>query len=526
MGALSLGLPLQNEAASLFRFDFDEGAGNTVTNTAGTLTGVLGQLVDTPVLPLTNGSTPAGTVGERSLTLADPDGFLVLDGTNAPALSAIDTPITAEAWIFIPEGAIPRYEAIVGYGDTWKLGLTAAGEIAFTLRTVADVSVVGLVPPIGVWTHVATVWEPGVGVTFYVDGVDSGFVAETRGLRAPVTPYLGIGGNGALSEPLNGSIDRVRVHRAVLTADQLDSVAASPKAPLATTIVSLGLNEEAAPYANAGTLGGSGIPAQPVIVANVAPKFVTDSPTGKAGDFALSFDNTDLLRVEDPAQVVSLVGEGLTGDFTVQVWVKPGAIPNARAVLFGSFGPGGALSFSLTSDRKIFVTTYGIADIPTQAGFPNDGLWHHLAVVHTAGQNLKFYVDGVLGDTLAYSNGLNTRAETWFWIGSEFAGGLRYVGLMDRLQLATDAVAPKDLDYLAIPGVIPGTPELEIGTAVSVAWPTTGTGFILQSTTDLVEPKTWVNVSASPTVVGEKYYTLLPITETKTFYRLFRPDGP
>jgi hypothetical protein len=41
-----------------------------------------------------------------------------------------------------------------------------------------------------------------------------------------------------------------------------------------------------------------------------------------------------------------------------------------------------------------------------------------------------------------------------------------------------------------------------------------------------VEPKTWVNVSASPTVISEKYYTLLPITEAKTFYRLFRPDGP
>ncbi len=40
-----------------------------------------------------------------------------------------------------------------------------------------------------------------------------------------------------------------------------------------------------------------------------------------------------------------------------------------------------------------------------------------------------------------------------------------------------------------------------------------------------MEPKTWVNVSASPTVIGEKYYTLLPITEAKTFYRLFRPDG-
>lgn len=148
--------------------------------------------------------------------------------------------------------------------------------------------------------------------------------------------------------------------------------------------------------------------------------------------------------------------------------------------MFGYFGVGGALSFSVTSDRRLFVTTYGILDIPTAASIPNDGLWHHVAVVHQQGVNLRFYVDGLLGDTIAYTSGLNVRGNAFFWIGSEFSGGLPYAGLLDRLQLDNAIIEPDDLDYLAIPGVIPDTPELSIGTAVSVSWPVGGTGFVLQ----------------------------------------------
>jgi hypothetical protein len=85
------------------------------------------------------------------------------------------------------------------------------------------------------------------------------------------------------------------------------------------------------------------------------------------------------------------------------------------------------------------------------------------------------------------------------------------------------AVDPKDLDYLATPGVVPGAPELEIGTAVSVSWPILATGFILQSTTDVGTSASWTNVTTSPTVIGDKFYTLLPATGTKTFFRLIRP---
>jgi hypothetical protein len=520
--ASALVLPTASKAASLFRFEFNEGSGSTVSNTATALTGVLGRA---PSFPVSSTESPAGGGSDRSLQIVDPDGFVVLNATNAPALAAVDTPITAEAWVFIPSDAVPRNESIVAYGNSWKFGMLSTGSVGFTLYGVIDADA-GVLAPFDTWTHIAAAWEPGVGVTFYLNGVEAGFVEETRAMAAPANSYLAVGGSSALTEPVHASLDRVRVHRALLTAEQLDAVAATPKGPLASTVASFAFNETEAPFVNAGTVGGSAEAAYPLVAALISPQFVTDSPSGKAGDTSLRFDGNDIVRVDDPDQVLTLVTDGVTSDFTIQAWVKPGTQPagQARSVLFGHFGAAAALSFSISSDRHVAITTYGIVDMISDAVIPNDGLWHHIAAVHRNGVDMRFYVDGILGDTRPYTQGLNVRTETWAWIGSEFGGGLPYVGLLDRLELLNTALEAKDLDSLAVPGVIPEAPELEIGTAVSIAWPSTVTGFTLQSTTDLNPPQTWAPVTAPGTVIGDKVYVVLPTPEQKTFYRLFRAE--
>ena len=91
--------------------------------------------------------------------------------------------------------------------------------------------------------------------------------------------------------------------------------------------------------------------------------------------------------------------------------------------------------------------------------------------------------------------------------------------------ISPQSLEASELDYLKIPGVDPGVPELSIGTAVAIAWPSAATGFVLESTTDIEPPQTWAQVSASPTVVGDQYYVLLPTPEARTFYRLVRPQA-
>jgi hypothetical protein len=520
--AMSVGLSLASislQAEVVFRFGFDEGTGSTVTNAAGTLTGILGPPVVPNSNPTTSDASPSGGATDKSVVIAAPAAYLLMDSTNNPALHDVTQPITAEAWIKIPEGTTFSFQGITGYGRSWKMGLLDNGDLAFTLFGVVDIDSQVFVPQ-GSWVHVAAAWEPGVGVRFYLNGVASSFIEETRAMTTPINSYLAVGAAGFSGEPLTASMDRVRVHRAVLTVDQLDSDAATPKAPLGSTVAAFDFTEATPPYSNTGSLPIPARPAQPIQIALSSPKFVTGSPSAKSGDTALFFDGNDTLAVDDPSQIFNLP----TGNFTVQAWVKFDILPATRQVLLGNFGPGGALSFSVAGGGAVQMTTYGIRDVPSAAKVPDDGLWHHLAIVHSNGTDLKFYVDGVLGDTIAYTSGLGTRATTTFHIGSEFGTGLLLNGSIDRVQMDDVPLAQEDLDYLAIPGVTPDAPTLAIGTAVSIAWPTVATGFILQSNTNVSNSATWSNVNTTPLVVGDKYYTLLPTTETETFYRLVRPE--
>jgi len=55
---------------------------------------------------------------------------------------------------------------------------------------------------------------------------------------------------------------------------------------------------------------------------------------------------------------------------------------------------------------------------------------------------------------------------------------------------------------------------------VILTWPTNATGFTLQSTTNLVSPVFWTNVSPGPVVVDWQNAVTNPILGTQHFYRL------
>src|SRR5439155_11780549 len=110
----------------------------------------------------------------------------------------------------------------------------------------------------------------------------------------------------------------------------------------------------------------------------------------------------------------------------------------------------------------VFVTTLGIADVRSQAAIPDDDAWHHIAVVHENGLEIRFYVDGVLGDTAAYTNGVNfTRTQTLFSLGAEWNGALQYIGSVDRLKVTSGILTADQLDSQAVPPT--GLAGFEIG---------------------------------------------------------------
>jgi hypothetical protein len=56
-----------------------------------------------------------------------------------------------------------------------------------------------------------------------------------------------------------------------------------------------------------------------------------------------------------------------------------------------------------------------------------------------------------------------------------------------------------------------------------VTWPSLPAGYVLQSTTTIADPESWINVPGTPFAREGTYRFYFPPTAEKTFYRLFKP---
>ena len=514
-------------ATPLLDFSFNEGAGTNVTDSVSKLVGQVGTYVDPANAPVVVTDTPSGAAGDKAVSLnfdsATMDGFLVADDVENKVLAPMITnAFTIETWVKMDTTDMRVFEGFGGYGNSCKLGLNTT-QIQFTLFGIVDINSGLFLPTDGAWHHIAVVWTPGVGATFFLDGGYETAVAETGSMRAFGNNYLIIGAESVVGNAVQAIMDRFRIHMAALTVDQLDSVAVTPKAPLSSTVVSFNFSESGTPFVSSGSAALRANPSNPYVAALTSPKFVSDTPSGQTNDYALNFKAGDRVVVSDPTPLLAL--DQTDPSFTIQAWVKPGVLPNPeKSVIFYHSTPGGALAFSISTDRHLFVTTLGIADVKSpKAILPDDGRWHHAAVVHENGKELRFYVDGGLVDTVAYTGGVNfTRTDTSFWLGSE-GGGNPYVGSLDRFKISKGMLTADQLDSWPIPGVQPGSPELTIENSVRLTWPTTPGGYSLQTSTDLGDVKNWTTVTNAPLVDSRGYFMVFPTTLGKLFYRLYKP---
>ncbi|MHC1766047.1 MAG: LamG domain-containing protein [Verrucomicrobiia bacterium] len=235
-----------------------------------------------------------------------------------------------------------------------------------------------------------------------------------------------------------------RVFRFSLLAAAMLSLAAAANA--ATTLIEFQFDEGSGTKVTDKINSLVGVPADP---AN-APTFITDSPSGQPGDTAIQFEPGQYMTVEDPETRLKL--DQADPSFTLQAWVKTSGFPSGRMVFFYSSSPGGALSFSVQTSRTVFVTTLRIADVASAAEIPDDEDWHHIAVVHENGVELRFYVDGVHLDTVPYTSGVSfAPTQRFFALGAEWNGNLQYVGAVDRLKVSKGVIAPEDLDFKRVP---------------------------------------------------------------------------
>jgi len=437
-------------ATSLIDFGFDEGTGTTVTDSINSLSGSPA----TPANPPTFDATaPSGKAGDSAVHFETGQYFVVNDQDRRIQFDTNNPSFTLQAWVKLP--STPASRQVFFYNNT------PGGAVSFSVnnnRTVfvttlgiADVSSQAAIPEDENWHHIAVVHEHGLEFRFYVDGVLGDTVPYTSGVNFSRTQGLfsiGAEWNGALQ--FIGSVDRLKVSSGMLTSADLDYQAAPP-APLIDFAFNEGSGTTVADSIN--SLSGSpATPANP-------PTFEASAPSAQAGDSSVHFETGQFFTVNDPDTRVQFNTNNPS--FTLQAWIKLPATPGSRQVFFYANGPGGAVSFSVNNNRTVFVTTLGIADVSSQAAIPEDENWHHIAVVHQHGTEIRFYVDGVLGDTVPYASGVNfSRTQRLFSIGAEWNGALQFIGSVDRLKVFSGILNESQLDSKPIPPV--GTGGLTI----------------------------------------------------------------
>jgi autotransporter-associated beta strand protein len=178
------------------------------------------------------------------------------------------------------------------------------------------------------------------------------------------------------------------------------------------------------------------------------PPWNTNSPAGQPGDYSLHFNGSTMITIADPKQIIG--PNPFNEDYTLQAWVKLplNYAPSERAIMFQyTRNPG--FSFSINTNRTLHTTTFKIKDMSSTATVPNDGAWHHVAVVHNDGVNMQFYIDGSLAATVAYTNGAGYRVSSEITIGAASEGANWFTGYLDRIRFENRALTPSELDASA-----------------------------------------------------------------------------
>ncbi len=257
-----------------------------------------------------------------------------------------------------------------------------------------------------------------------------------------------------------------------------------------------------------------------------APVWSTNSATGLAGDSSLYFDGTKQLTIADPNQIIGT--NGVNDNYTLQAWVQLplNYTPAQRAILF-QYERRPGFSLSINTNRTLHTTTFKIKDIPSSATIPNDGKWHHVAVVHTDGVNMKFYIDAGLAATVAYTNGAGFRTESALTVGAGSEGANWFTGYIDRIRFEQRALTVGEFDF-HLPNFKVLSATRQPNGQFNLSWESTGgTRYRVQYTTGLSQPFTDIVRSAAaetdpaPAGLGSTMsFTDVSAGTTSTFYRV------
>ncbi|MEZ4867006.1 MAG: LamG-like jellyroll fold domain-containing protein [Caldilineaceae bacterium] len=148
--------------------------------------------------------------------------------------------------------------------------------------------------------------------------------------------------------------------------------------------------------------------------------------TGGQNDSAASFGGDDYLVINGQEGVSAATVLDLNGDFTVMAWINPTGIGGKQQVLAAEqTASSGGIGFGIDGD-KLMLTAYGVKEyVSTQSTGIVAGAWSHVAVSYNAATNdMIFYINGVLLETVSGDDDLLINTDDGYRIGEGFTGAI------------------------------------------------------------------------------------------------------
>ena len=144
------------------------------------------------------------------------------------------------------------------------------------------------------------------------------------------------------------------------------------------------------------------VDSQPIYQLNPTPG--TD---GKIGNTAL-FDGNGYVEIQDAAQL-----DALANDFTLMAWINPDRLAGLQS-LFSAGGGASSNGFGLALDEQYLrFDAYGVGTL-TGATELESNLWQQVALVFDAANTARFYLNGVLVDTLSGAAAIPNSDDPWY----------------------------------------------------------------------------------------------------------------
>ncbi|WP_214409225.1 LamG domain-containing protein [Sphaerisporangium fuscum] len=447
-------------------------------------------------------TSPSGT----SWTTGRHGGALHLDGAGGYAYAAgpvlrTDRSFSVATWVRL--ASLRDYAAAVsqdgdddgsafslGYKKNWgRWNFAVAGDADHR-----DGAYSNSLPVAGVWTHLAGVYDAGMGqVRLYVDGRLAGSAAQPSAGASGGSFVAGAGrGSGMRTTFWPGDLDDVHVVDRVLSAGEIQQIMnASPTTPGGIFRLDEGAGTTTA------DASGNGNTLQ--VADDVAW-------TGGVLGSSLAFNGSATRGANANGPLIRT-----DTDFTVAAWVRRDArTPKARAVALsqdGQVNSGFRLGYDADLDRwEIDAPKSDSSGAPTvrvtSRSLALTGRWTHLAGVLKAETGmLQLYVDGVL-------QGSATLYRTWTATGSFAIGrgqrdgwwGDNWAGAVDDVrvgQFAASAAQVREMYGMPDPPA-PGSIKIRsVGSGLCLTEQGGPSGFLYQGSCDAVTPAQTLETTGS-----------------------------